>query len=319
MSDLTEIRALARRQLGLVHRDQLRHAGFRDQDVWRMTKAGALEPLSPSVLRLGGAPPSRRQSVYAAVLDGGNEAAASLSSAAALWQLPGHDLLPAHVTRLSRRHRRTSNLGIVHEPKLLLPSHVASMGPLRLTTPSRTVFDLAAVLHIDRLRRVTDDVLAKRLSNVRALHEMLKLLARRGRSGIANMRIVLDERPIGYRPPESHLESRVQHILWNADLRQFERQIDVGDDDGWIGRVDFLERQTSTILQADGDRWHAQLVDRLADATQTARLERAGFVVVRVTEAQVWMRPHEVARAAHRARRRELAPPRSGHASSTPA
>jgi very-short-patch-repair endonuclease len=305
MSDFTEIRALARRQLGLVHRDQLRHAGFRDQDVWRMTRTGALEPLSPLVLRLGGAPPSRRQAVYAAVLDGGNDAAAALSTSAALWVLPSHDLLPAHVMRLSRRHRRSSNLGIVHEPKLLLPSHIASMGPLRLTTPSRTLFDLAAELHIDRLRRTTDDVLAKRLSNVRALHEMLKVLARRGRAGIANMRIVLEERPIGYRPPESHLESRVQQILRGAGLHGFERQIDVGDDDGWIGRVDFLERDTGTILQADGDRWHSQLVDRLADAAQTERLERAGFHVVRVTEAQVWMRPREVARAAHRARRRE--------------
>jgi hypothetical protein len=116
----------------------------------------------------------------------------------------------------------------VHEPKLLLPTHIASMGPLRLTTPSRTLFDLAPVLHIGRLRRTTDDVLAKRLSNVRALHEMLKVLARRGRSGIANMRIVLEERPIGYRPPESHLESRVQQILRGAGLHGFERRSGCG-------------------------------------------------------------------------------------------
>ena len=101
----------------------------------------------------------------------------------------------------------------MHDPKLLLPSHIASMGPLRLTTPSRTLFDQAAVIHIDRLRRLADDILAKRLSNVRAMHEMLRVLARRGRTGTTKMRVILGERPIGYRAPESHLEARVQRIL----------------------------------------------------------------------------------------------------------
>jgi hypothetical protein len=223
MSDHAELRTLARHQLGLVHRDQLHQLGYRPQAVWRMVASTALEPVGPLVYRIGGAPLSRRQSVFAAVLDGGSEAAASHSTAAALWGLPGHPLLPVHVTRTSRRHRRTSNLGIVHEPKLLLPSHVTRMGPLSVTTPSRVLFDQAGFVHIDRLRRTTDDVLAKRLSNVRALHEMLPTLARRGRNGITNMRIVLDERPIGYRAPESHLEARVQRILIGGGLRNFER------------------------------------------------------------------------------------------------
>jgi very-short-patch-repair endonuclease len=321
MSDHTQLRALARRQLGLVRRDQLTALDYTPAQLWRLVESGTLEVLSPAVYRIGGAPWSARQAAYAAVLDGGTEAAASHSTAAALWRLPGYDIEPVHITRMSRRHRRSSNLGVVHEPKLLLPQHVAPMGPLQVTSPSRLLFDLAAWVHVDKLARTTDDVLVKRHTNVRALHEMLRLLGKRGRAGIRKMRAVLDERPPGYRPPESHLESRVQVLLRRAGLWGFERQIDIGDDDGWIGRVDFYERDTLTILQVDGDRWHTGLVDRLTDAAQVARLERAGFAVIRVTEGQVWLRPDEVGMAVRACRDRRPLPvplllPASGHVSS---
>jgi very-short-patch-repair endonuclease len=92
----------------------------------------------------------------------------------------------------------------------------------------------------------------------------------------------------------------VRDILEHAGLRHFDRQVDVGDDDGWIGRVDFLHRPTRFILMADGDRWHRQLVDRITDADQHRRLAAAGFRLDRVTETQVWMRPSEVVAIARR-------------------
>jgi hypothetical protein len=106
MRDHRELGALARRQLGLVHRDEIRTIGYSDQDLWRMRDSGFVEPLRPAVFRLGGAPLSRRQTVFAAVLDGGNDAAASHATAAALWVLPGHELLrladAAQTERLER-------------------------------------------------------------------------------------------------------------------------------------------------------------------------------------------------------------------------
>jgi very-short-patch-repair endonuclease len=105
------------------------------------------------------------------------------------------------------------------------------------------------------------------------------------------MRGVLADRPIGYRPPESHLEARVQRILREAGLPPFDRQVDVGDDDGWIARVDFLCRPLRVIVFVDGDRWHSGLVDRLGDRPQQTRLERTGFIIVRVPESMVFTYP----------------------------
>ena len=110
---------------------------------------------------------------------------------------------------------------------------------------------------------------------------------------------------MGYRPPESHLEARVQKIVVDGGLPAPERQVDVGDDDGWIARVDFLFRALRLILFVDGDFWHSTISDRAADADQQARLERAGFQVERISEATVFLEPHMIVRrVAHH--RREL-------------
>jgi very-short-patch-repair endonuclease len=294
------LRTIARGQLGLLTRDQLVASGLDRDQISARVANGSLERVSPEVFRIGGAPLNRRQFALAAVLDLGEAAAASHTTAAALWRQPGYDLREVHVMRFARGNRRASNLATPHDPKLLLPSHVTSMGALKVTTPSRTLFDLAAIVHPLKLARTVDDVLASRLTNVRALHEMLRILACRGRTGITAMRSVLEQRPIGYVAPESHLESRVRDILERSGLHGFDRQVDVGDDDGWIGRVDFLHRPSGFILMADGDRWHRQLVDRITDAEQHRRLAAAGYRLDRVTETQVWMRPQEVAATARR-------------------
>ena len=52
----------------------------------------------------------------------------------------------------------------------------------------------------DQLARAVDATLVRRLTNTRALHQMLDVLAKRGRRGIAVMRQVLDEAPLGVPP-----------------------------------------------------------------------------------------------------------------------
>lgn len=290
------LRRLADAQLGLVHHDQINDAGLSRRQLQHRVRAGVLERVAPRVFRFVGAAPSTLQLALAAVLDAGPDSALSHSTAAAIWGIPGHSIEPVHVVRGTKRNRRTSNLATLHDPVLLLPEHVVRRGPLPTTTPSRTLFDLASMVHIERLAHAVDWAIAERLTNARALHVMLDVLARRGRTGITAMREVLDARPIGYRPPESRLEVRVEEIMRLGGLPTPERQVDVGDDDGWIARVDFLFRPRRLILFVDGSRWHGTLFDRLADDAQRERLRRAGYTVGRVTEAMVYRHPHEVIR-----------------------
>jgi hypothetical protein len=177
---------LADSQFGLICIDQYDRIGLTPRLVERRTAAGRLEWLSPRVLRVVGSQRTSWQHALAATMDAGDDAAVSHVAAAAFYGLPGYRVRPVHVTRQRQRNKRPSNLGIVHEPRLLLPDHILQRGPLRITTPTRTAFDVAAMVHPDRLARTVDAMIVRRYTSPPALHRMLPVLARRGRTGITN-------------------------------------------------------------------------------------------------------------------------------------
>ena len=171
-----------------------------------------------------------------------------------------------------------------------------------MTTPARTIFDLAGVLAPQRTERAMDNALAKSPALLRALHRMLPELARRGRTGITLMRELLEARPLGYVPPASGLEARFLHLLEEVGIRA-RRQVDLGGDD-WIGRVDFVVEGTNLVIEVDSVRFHTSLLDRERDARRDAELRGAGYEVLRVTEEDVWHAPAETIRTVLAAIRR---------------
>jgi very-short-patch-repair endonuclease len=70
-----------------------------------------------------------------------------------------------------------------------------------------------------------------------------------------------------------------------------------------VGRVDFRDAHLPLIVEVQSEHYHSALVDREHDARRLAALRDAGFVVVEVSEEQVWHRPAEVVEAVRSARR----------------
>jgi hypothetical protein len=134
------------------------------------------------------------------------------------------------------------------------------------------------------------------------LHATLDELRRRGRPLVATMRELIEARPADYLPPESGLEARFQQILARDGQRPLRRQVDTGDGTRWMGRVDFRDDRCPYVAQIDGDRYHRALLDREADAIQTAALVEAGYVVDRIRAHDVWHRAHEVCTRVRRGR-----------------
>lgn len=83
----------------------------------------------------------------AAVLDASPGAVLSHEAAARRWGAPGFDRAPLHVTRHRGIARRASSLARVHEVVDLMPAHVKLIRSVPVTSPARTVFDLAGSLH----------------------------------------------------------------------------------------------------------------------------------------------------------------------------
>ena len=57
-------------------------------------------------------------------------------------------------------------------------------------------------------------------------------------------------------------------------------------------------------MEVQSEAFHSALVDKRRDEQRLAALRAAGFVVVEVTDEQVWYHPDEVVAAVLQARRR---------------
>lgn len=111
------------------------------------------------------------------------------------------------------------------------------------------------------------------------------------------MRALLMERGPTYVPPASELEARFIALACAEGLSQPERQVDLGDADSWIGRVDFVFRASRLVVEVDSSEFHDGLLDRRSDAERDRRLTADGWAVLRFRWHDVVDRPADVARA----------------------
>jgi hypothetical protein len=107
----------------------------------------------------------------------------SHGSAAALWQLRAASTAWIDVT-VPRTGRRPRDRVRVHRPRTLSEEEVSTRHGIPVTTPARTVLDLAATLKRDHLNRVLDEIEIREPAD----HPVLDALARahaghRGRRG----------------------------------------------------------------------------------------------------------------------------------------
>jgi very-short-patch-repair endonuclease len=304
------VRALASRQHSLVARRQAHAAGISGDALRHRVQRGEWVEMGPRVLRSAATTITPLLSAQAGLLDVGGGAALARSSAAALWQLPGFELCPIHVVRSRNPGVRASGLAIVHTSTMFDERHVTELDGIRVTTPARTIFDLAGVVHPKRTELLLDRAWARGLLSWRTLHRTLHQLGSRGRPGTAWLRELADARPIDFRPPESNLEARVNDLLVADGQRPLERQVDLGDDDDWIGRTDLLDREHRLVVEIQSDLHHTSPTDQRRDRSRRERLEAAGWRVLEIREFTVWHRRDELletVRAARRPRTRAVA------------
>jgi len=298
MNEITQ-QALRRAsaQHGVVARSQLRADGLTGAQIQHLARTGGFVAVGPLVLRATGSADTSERRALESVFDAGPSAVLSHTSAAALWGLPGYRLEPCHVIgHRGRQHRTAPYEATVHEPRLLCPDHVTVLDGIPATSPPRTIFDLASLgLHPERVERALDAAWAQNLVNQRSMDTALTQLAKRGRRGSGLLRDLLADRRDHYRPPESGLEHRFQHVLGRHGLPPMRRQVDVGDGEQWIGRIDFVADGLRLLCRIQSARYHSALVDQRDDQRKNALLRAAGWVVIEFTDVDVWHRPERVA------------------------
>jgi very-short-patch-repair endonuclease len=301
---LSALRALARAQYHVVSRKQARDAGL---DRWQIDGAvasGEWEWATPRVLRLVGGRASYEQLCMIAVLHTAGVLGAE--STLALCEIPGFARsAPIHI--VIRRNERIHRIdGVVISQVRSLPDHhVMAINGIPSVTPTRAIYDLAAHHHWAKVQRVLKNTWRRKFTSGGLIHRMGPEWLKRGRPGTVAMRELLAITPVDYDLPDSNLEDRFFSILEDAGFPRLKRQVNMGDDSRWIGRVDGKDPELPLIGEVDSEMFHFAPIDGDDDAARDDAFEEAGSKVIRFTEHEVWHAPAVVV-ARWRAARAEV-------------
>jgi very-short-patch-repair endonuclease len=78
--------------------------------------------------------------------------------------------------------------------------------------------------------------------------------------------------------------------------------VNIGDDEVWTGRVDFLADDCPLIVEILSERYHTSLTDREADEARRQRHTQLGYVVVEVWDYEIFYTPWLVVERIRQAR-----------------
>jgi len=266
---------LAAKQWGVLSVRELRICGMSADAVKVRVRNGRLHPLYRGVYAVGHTMPSLEGHFLAAVKACGPTAVLSHFSAAALYGVVRWDYRYPEVTVTGTAKRRHPG---INTHRTATPDRNHHKG-IPVTTPARTLIDLAATLPYKAVRRTIRE--AQR--NLVTIPEILTTLDHLGpRRGTANLTKIL---ATGYAPTRSELEDAVldlilkagfQHPDVNQPLRIKKRRV----------VPDFRWPSARLVIEADGAEWHDNRLAREDDAERQAILEAHGERVIRVTWAQ---------------------------------
>ena len=283
---------LAARTHGVFSReDALREGATRRAIRWRIS-TGRWEEHYPGVYLLAGTQPSWQRALVAACLFAGRDSAASHRAAAAVCRLAGgrEGVLEISVPR--GRRIRQPNL-VVHEVRLPAVD-VTSVDAIPVTTPTRTLLDLAAVVSADVVEEALDDALRRGLTSIARLEWRIAELGRR--PGIAVVRKLLAARGDPTAVPQSVLETRLLRLIKRARLPAPECQHEVKDGGRLVAVVDFAYPDLRLAIEADGYRWHSGRAQWQHDLVRRNALTSRGWRVIHVTSHDLAKQPKDVVR-----------------------
>jgi hypothetical protein len=263
---------LARRQWGVVTREQLIERGMSGRGVSDWVRGGRLHRLYRGVYAYGHDRLRLEGRWLAAVMACGPGAVLSHRDAAQLWELRQSSsalvdvMVPSRNGRMRRRGIR------IHRSGRLTPEEVTMRHGIPVTTVARTLLDLADVLDPQALRRAVTEAEYTDRFDLDSLVAVVQ--SNPGRRGAKLMRAVEGR---GHRT-RSPLEDRFLRLLDRYGVEEPESGV-------WVEgyEVDFLWRRVGLAVEIDGFSAHATRAAVRRDRKRDRVLWRAGFRTMRLT------------------------------------
>lgn len=271
----------AAQQFGVFSREQALAAGATPRLITSRLASGSWRLEAPNVYGLPGHRSSWRRRLWTAYLGAGANACVGFQAAGRVHGLSG--VPEGRPTLIVDRPRRHAPDGVVwHRLDDLEPTHVHLRNGLRVTTPARTLVDLAVVFGRGRLSHVVEDAIVKGLVDVASVGSVLGRVRRRGKPGVARLGDVLDLLGPGSGVPHSELERLLDRAIVLSGLPSPTHEHPLPSVQCLDGFVDRCFAGARLIVEADGRKWHERRRNMARDAERDIEAARGGFQTVRL-------------------------------------
>lgn len=225
-----------------------------------------------------------------------DDAALSHWTAASYWKLPGLDRAHVHVTL---RAKVSTDFVVVHR-HTLWPGDVVERQGLRVTSPERTLMDLAPLIDDEQLQVATEAAWKRNLIRPEAFLRRLRDLPRQALRDVRDLPSLLLQAVRRGAPLESPFEVRCWRMMREAGIPSPAVQVRFWDHEGEM-RTDFFWEQARLVLEAQGRAFHMTADGFERSARRSQRLRALGISMMVVTWAQLEQEPLAVAERIHRA------------------
>jgi very-short-patch-repair endonuclease len=280
-----DIRRIAEGQHGNITRAQLRALGLARGEIEERSSVGWLIRRHTGVYAVGHVPRTRESRWLAAVLALGEGAVLSHVAAAAHWRmLPGAAVTDVIVPTTAGHRRRD---GIVVHRQRLPPTHVTIHREIPVTTPIRTLLDLAAVLSLGALAKAFEQ--AQVILHIPPAPLAAEVISRPRQRGNAKLRRILAG-AVDPADVRSVLELRFLRLCSSHGIPRPQVNVRIGP---WT--PDFYWPDYALVVETDGYEFHRTAAARRRDAAKDECLRSLGLTVVRLTWADVTERPADTA------------------------
>jgi hypothetical protein len=274
----------AAEQFGAVSAADLLELGLTRTAIAVRLRCGRLHRVHLGVYAVGHGALSLDGRFMAATLACGPRSVLAYRSASGHWTiLDWEDRYLIEVIASGSGGRRRPGLRI-HRTRNLDERDVTRHRGIRVTTPARTLLDLADVLPDKGLRRAVRQAQALNLVSVRQIADVLTRA--QGRRGAPRLAKLLAEGPT---PTRSDLEDLVLGVVVDGGLR---RPPQINRRHGSV-YPDLRWPEQRLTVECDSKTWHDGKLASEDDADRQARLEAGGERVLRVTWQQALKNPEQ--------------------------
>ena len=273
---------------GIVADDALGSLGVTYEQRRAMVSDGVLVRMFDGVYRVASTPLSLEGRCLA-ICSADSRAVITGRAAGRLWGLrrmgtdDGIEVRVPHSANTLTAHgirlRRCNAFGAVDV--------VARPDGIRVVSPPRLAFDLAAPLSDIDLESVIEQILDRRWCTVQTLYATGRRLCHRARPGSARFARVMASRPAWLKPVDSHLELVLFDALRRAGVGGLVRQHAIPLPAGWTIHADIAVPALRWAIPIDHVTWHGGRIDAQRDKQNDRQARLVGWQVDRVTDSDI--------------------------------